>query len=143
METFYNILQNLQYYKPGKGNLPETAHTNITEFNHLAQEINDLLYRNEQVYISQKQFIENASHELQTPLAISLNRLELFASNHNLDEQQMQEISKISDSLSRLVRLNKSLLMLSKIENRQFADTEEIDINQLTKQLIGRFSRFC
>lgn len=142
-KPFYNILENLQYYKPGKGNLPETADTNISEFKHLAQEINDLLYRNEQVYISQKQFIENASHELQTPLAISLNRLELFASNYNLDEQQIQEISKISDSLSRLVRLNKSLLMLSKIENRQFADTEEVHINVLAEQLIEDFQDFA
>lgn len=142
-KPFYSILKNLQQYKPGTGKLPETAHSNITEFNHLDKELNELLLRNEEVYASQKQFIENAAHELQTPLAISLNRLELYASKHNLDEQQMEEISKVSDSLSRLVRLNKSLLMLSKIENRQFGDSEKVDFGQIFQQVTDDFLDFA
>lgn len=142
-KPFYTILKNLQQYRPGKGNLPEPAATGISEFEYLNQEINDLLKRNEEVYISQKQFIENASHELQTPLAISLNRLELYASTHNLDEQQIHEIGKISDSLSRLVRLNKSLLMLSKIENRQFADGPITDFMKIVQETVGDFQDFA
>ena len=111
------------------------SNTKIDEFRVLDTELTDMLARNEKIYSSQKQFIENASHELQTPLAISLNKLELLAESNNLPEDQMAELDKISDTLNRLVRLNKSLLMLSKIENRQFADEENINFNDLVRQL--------
>jgi signal transduction histidine kinase len=135
-KSFYNLLDRLKRYKLGTGNTFAAPASPVEEFSVLGAALEGLLERNEAVYASQKQFIENASHELQTPLAISLNKLELFAENNNLQEAQMVELSKISDTLNRLVRLNKSLLLLSKIENRQYADEEVIDFTEIILQLI-------
>lgn len=134
-KSFYEMLNGLKNFRLGTGNTFTAPHSPITEFKTLGLELEDLLKRNEEIYASQKHFIENASHELQTPLAISLNKLELFADNNNLPEDQMMEIGKISDTLNRLVRLNKSLLMLSKIENRQYADEDIVNFNDLITQL--------
>ncbi|MBE8728034.1 sensor histidine kinase [Flavobacterium hungaricum] len=130
-KSFYTILENLKEIKLGTGSKLKPIDSPINEFNILAKEVEKMLNRNESIYSSQKQFIENASHELQTPLAISINKLELFAENTVLTEEQMMEIGKITDTLNRLTRLNKSLLMLSKIENQQFSEEENINFNEL------------
>lgn len=138
-KSFYEMLSGLKNFRLGTGNSFTAPHSPISEFKTLGVELEDLLKRNEAIYSSQKHFIENASHELQTPLAISLNKLELFVEKSDLSEDQMVEIGRISDTLNRLVRLNKSLLMLSKIENRQYADEEPVNFSQLTKQLTEDF----
>lgn len=137
---FYSLLQNLKGYRPGSGTVVEMPKTHISEFQALSEELKELLQRNEATYASQKQFIENASHELQTPLAISLNKLDLFAENASLNEGELTELGRISETLQRLVRLNKSLLMLSKIENRQYQETETVNFNALTEQLLEDFA---
>lgn len=138
-KSFYQLLDRLKSFKLGTDTSFKSPHSPIEEFKILGKELEDMLKRNEAIYSSQKQFIENASHELQTPLAISLNKLELFADNNTLPDEQMMELGKISDTLNRLVRLNKSLLMLSKIENRQYAEEEVVDFNELLQQLVADY----
>src|SRR5690606_760416 len=84
--------------------------TQINEFQLLNNSVKKLLEKNIETYNSQKQFIENASHEMQTPLAIGLNKLELLVENHSLDEEALPIVSSVMDNLERLSRLNKSLL---------------------------------
>ena len=139
-KSFYIMLNGLKNFRLGTGSTFTAPDSHISEFKTLGLELEDLLQRSEAIYASQKHFIENASHELQTPLAISLNKLELFAENSSLPEEQMMEIAKVSDSLNRLVRLNKSLLMLSRIENRQFADEETVNFNEIAEQLTEDYS---
>lgn len=138
-KPFYSLMQKLKDYRPGGGKTFEETASPVAEFKVLSAGLKDLLERNEATYASQKQFIENASHELQTPLAISINKLELFADNTSLTENQLEELGKISDTLSRLVRLNKSLLTLSKIENRQYTETEPVDFNNLATELSEQY----
>lgn len=130
-KSFHIVLENLKEITLGTGSKLKPINSPIEEFNILANEVETMLNRNEIIYSSQKQFIENASHELQTPLAISINKLELFAENSVLSEEQMIEIGKITDTLSRLTRLNKSMLMLSKIENQQYSEEQNVDFNKL------------
>lgn len=139
-KSFYVILENLKEIKLGTGSKLKAIDSPIDEFNILAKEVETMLNRNESIYSSQKQFIENASHELQTPLAISINKLELFAENSVLADEQLMEIGKITDTLNRLTRLNKSLLMLSKIENQQFSEEENINFNELILVLTEDYS---
>lgn len=138
-KSFYLMMDRLKNFRLGSGSNFKAPDSPIQEFKTLGHELETLLQRNEAVFSSQKQFIENASHELQTPLAISLNKLELYVEKNNLDESQMMEISRINDTLNRLVRLNKSLLLLSKIENRQFAEEEEVNFNALAETLAEDF----
>ena len=134
-KPFYQLLQKLEKFRLDQ---PESVHmqqTPVEEFNILHKTIRKMLQSNVDVYNQQKQFIENASHELQTPLAISMNKLELLMEKNNLTETQMTVLMGVMQSMERLTRLNKSLLLLSKIENRQFQQVEKVSIDQLAKNL--------
>ncbi|RAW02337.1 sensor histidine kinase [Pseudochryseolinea flava] len=132
---FYAILDRLRNFRVESPELPAFSVTRVTEFNMLQESITTLLHRTVATFQSQKQFIENASHELQTPLAISINKLELLAEKQQHAEANLAEISSVIESLQRLTRLNKTLLLLSKIENRQFPEQTSVDFNQLLDHL--------
>ncbi len=120
---------------PGKP-VPELINdTQVLEFRQLNEAALALSKRNFQAYEQQKQFIENAAHELQTPLAVTLNKLELLSQSDNITENQLKNIDDIYRSLNKAIRLNKSLLLLSRIENSQFRDTAQVDIYKLIKEL--------
>lgn len=135
---FYKILDELKNYKIGSNHF-EKSKSNIKEFIELEDELAAMIQRNENIYDQQKQFIANASHELQTPLAIAGNKLELLIEDQEITENQAQKISEISQMLNRLKRLNKSLLTISKIENEQFKIKENLDFNELIKQSMNDF----
>ena len=88
------------------------------------------------MFEQQKQFIGNASHEIQTPLAICRNRLEMLMEDDSLSEKQLEELMKTHQTLEYITKLNKSLLLLSKIDNGQFTDTKEVDLNVLLRQYL-------
>jgi signal transduction histidine kinase len=142
-KPFYRLLHQLEKFSIEKDNKIRFEKTKIEEFQLLNDRIDRLLKKSVESYKSQKEFIENASHELQTPLAISINKLELMAENANLPPAQMEELGTVLHSLERLTRLNRSLLLLSRIENRQFAETEKINWNALVKQIINEFEDFA
>ena len=133
---FYKLLQRLEQFNIEKDTEIKFEETKIDEFRLLNERVSKLLKKSVDSYSSQKEFIENASHELQTPLAISINKLELLVENSNLEQEQMEALAAILDNLEKLTRLNRSLLLLSKIENRQFVDLETVDFNPLLKQVI-------
>ena len=139
-KPFYSILAKLKKFRlEGDQNFPGTK-TNVTEFNDLNETVSDLLQRTVDAFNSQKQFIENASHELQTPLAIGINKLELMAEKNSFTDEQLVELSSVIQSLERLTRLNKTLLLLSKIENRQFKDETPVNFNELSRRVVNAFS---
>ncbi len=108
----------------------------VQEFKEIETVILEASERSKQVYEEQKRFIGNASHEIQTPIAICQNRLELLVDETQLDEHQLTEIEKTLDTLGYISRLNKSLLLLSKIDNHQFEEEAEIEINKVVNQAL-------
>jgi len=102
--------------------------------------VQKFVHRNIDTYTNQKKFIENASHELQTPLAISINKLESLAEDSRLNPEQLKLVASALDHLERLTRLNKSMLLLSKIENKQFAEASPVNINDLIQKISADFS---
>ena len=100
----------------------------ITEFNQLNQVFEKMHERIKQDYQNLKEFIENISHEIQNPLAIIKSRVDLLQQNENIDKLQAELIQSIQGSAIRLSNLNKSLILLSKIDNNQFSEREEVDI---------------
>lgn len=127
-EPFYTLLSNLKKFRLDNTKMIEFPKTRISEYAELNESVRILLERSIGTFVEQKNFIENASHELQTPLAITINRLELLLDASNLSEQQMNEISSILNNLNRMKRLNSSLLLLSKIKNKQYVTSEEVDL---------------
>ncbi|MEP0481405.1 MAG: HAMP domain-containing sensor histidine kinase, partial [Nonlabens sp.] len=97
---------------------------------------NILLLHTTETYEQQKEFIGNASHELQTPLAITINKLELLIEKGRLETDQAEGISEVLQIIERLVKLNKSLLLLTKIENRQFLYNQTISLNEVIDKTI-------
>lgn len=130
----------LARYQLNKPNEPLRNPTKIDEFAQLNQGIEAAMQRSEDLYRQQRLFIGNASHELQTPLAISLNRLEMLLEDEALEERQLDELLKIRQTLLGLSKLNRSLLLLSKIENGQYAEeVEDIDVGERTRQLLDDY----
>ncbi|MBT1696951.1 HAMP domain-containing histidine kinase [Fulvivirgaceae bacterium PWU4] len=139
-KPFYHALDNLERFKPGSQESFTPVSSNVNEFSSLNKTIASLLQRTTETFNSQKQFIENAAHELQTPLAISINKLELLTEKNTLTEDQLHEIGAVINNLERLTRLNKTLLLLSRIENRQFPEVHSIDFNALVNRLVTLFT---
>lgn len=139
---FYDILNRMKTFRIDQQDKTPVVKSKVKEFQELRDAVDKLLKRSVDAYRHQKQFIENAAHELQTPLAISFNRLELFSEKHDLSSDQMAEIERILENLRRVARLNKSLLMLSRIENRQFGSRTNMSINTLVQELLDDLSDF-
>lgn len=139
LKPFGKIINQLQNYRFGQTLKVEPIQTNVLEFDILQNEISTMIDRNERVFNDQKLFIENASHELQTPIAIASNKIDIILENENIDEFVYVQLVDTKNSLWRMVNLNKSLLMLSRIENQQYKDHEKINFSALIKELIEDF----
>lgn len=136
MRPLYVLLHWLDKYRMGKKNEPLQNKTHVSEFRKLNEAVVRYAERSERMFEQQKQFIGNASHEMQTPLAICRNRLEMLMEDESLSENQLEELMKTHQTLEHITKLNKSLLLLSKIENGQFADTVPVEVNKLLGQYL-------
>ena len=114
-------------------------HSDITEFTELNDAVSIMENRVSQDYDEIKNFTENASHEIQTPLAIIKSKLELLSQSESLKEEQMDTIQSVSEAANRLSKLNQSLILLTKIDNRQFHENEEINLGDLINKHLGNF----
>lgn len=137
LRPFQEILNQIKAYRTSKNKTIETVDSPIKEFDELEQEFLEMVQRNEDAFHQQKLFIENASHELQTPLAATINQLDLVLEKGNLPEYELVKIAEAKDSLWRLVQLNKSLLLLSRIDNKQYAFQEKVNFNLVFKDWIS------
>lgn len=136
LRPLYALLQWLDGYLPGHLPRQVPKDSRVKEFNRLNRAAWEAVKRSETLFEQQKQFIGNASHELQTPLAVCNNRIEWLLDNTELTEEQMGELFKTKQTLAYIVRLNKSLLFLSRIDNGQFADACPVEINRLVRRLL-------
>ena len=136
MKPFYRLLEWLEGYRLGTGKTMLQNPTNTTEFQKLNEAVMSFASHNEEVYEQQKLFIGNASHEMQTPLAVCMNRLEMLMEDEALTENQLKEIVGTYQTLEYASKLNRSLLLLSKIDNSQFVEEKEIDMNGLVKRYL-------
>lgn len=139
MKPFYILLDWLEKFRLGKKNDVLDNPTHTTEFRKLNEAVSRFASHSEEMFEQQKQFIGNASHEIQTPLAICQNRLEMLMEDETLSEQQMGEIAKTCQTLEYVSKLNKSLLLLSKIDNSQFASVEKVCLNEILYRYLGDY----
>ncbi|WP_211206515.1 HAMP domain-containing histidine kinase [Aequorivita sublithincola] len=105
---FYDILNRLKNYRVDKEETSINIPTKTAEFVELQKASNALISHSREAYKSQKQFTENASHELQTPLAIIANKLELLLESENLKDADANTIAEVINMVERLTQLNKS-----------------------------------
>ncbi|GAP43373.1 MAG: HAMP domain-containing histidine kinase [Bacteroidia bacterium] len=136
-KPFYLTLEKIEMFEIDKTNQPQLTKTNIEEFNRLNQSIEKLIEKNTTIYRNQREFVENAAHELQTPLAVFQAKIDTLIQRSDVSEEQSVILCSLNESVSRLNRLNKNLLLLSKIENEIYSSIEPICINEIIeKQLV-------
>ncbi len=133
-QPFYATLKQIEHFDIDKSIAPDLLETDIEEFYRLNVSINSLIERNTTIYKSQKEFIENAAHELQTPLAVFQAKLETLMQHPDLTPDQADILLKLAESASRLNRLNKNLLLLSKIDNSHYSEKEKVSLKNIIEK---------
>lgn len=137
---FFSTLEKVKQFDISSNqNIHLPPSTGTAEFDELNKVIASLIGNVNQAYHQQKQFVENASHEMQTPLAIIRSKLELLINQPELTEKAASLLSDITDANDRLSQMNRTLLLLAKIENNQFPDVEEINISSLLQNFINNY----
>jgi len=135
-KPFYDTLQKIEQFSLTSGKKPKFKPTNIKEFVRLNEQLSKLIEKNLKIYMQQKEFVENASHELQTPLAVFQSQIDMLLQQPDLTKTETDIIQSLYSTSSRMTRLNKNLLLLAKIDNEQFEHRETIDfVKVLYEQL--------
>ncbi|WP_103866394.1 HAMP domain-containing sensor histidine kinase [Aquimarina sp. I32.4] len=135
-KPFYHtiaIIKNLNIVKPQPLLFRKTK---IIEFKELNSTIEIMSIQMVKDYINLKEYIENTSHEIQTPIAIIKNKIEILMQDKNLLENQLTTLNQIHEYAGRISKLKENLSLLSKIDNNQFINTIEIPITDYLKQRI-------
>lgn len=138
-KPFYQTLVQIQNFNLEQHHLPEFSKPGTTEFLQLNRAVEQLMKENLRAYRAQKEFTENAAHELQTPLSVFQTKLDLLIQDPSVTEEQAAIIQHLYESVSRLSRLNKNLLLLTKIDNGQYPEKEKISLSGLVEQVLPYF----
>ncbi len=136
---FYNTLNQIQDFEIDKNKPPDFIATDIDEFDRLNKSLEKLIEKNITIYKSQKEFVENAAHELQTPLALFQTKIDTLT-QLNLNKEQSCVVASLNMDVSRLNRLNKNLLLLSKIDNESFLEKNTIVLNDYINKHLAFFA---
>lgn len=139
-EPFYRTLADLKKYHLAQSEPIVFSKTDISEFEELHKALNILIMRIRNDYLNLKEFTENASHEIQTPLAIISAKLDLLFQNETLSEDQLIILQDINSAVFKLSKLIQSLLTLAKIENKQFKESGQINFAELIHKQLDELS---
>jgi signal transduction histidine kinase len=130
-KIFYNTIKNLSNYDVNKHEQFTLQESDITEFEDLNKVIQTMTDKINADYINLKEYTENASHEIQNPLAIINSKMELLLQSSDLSEKHYKAVVDAYEASNRLSRLNKTLILLAKIGNRQFPESEEVNLKKI------------
>ncbi|MDR2118639.1 MAG: HAMP domain-containing histidine kinase [Tannerellaceae bacterium] len=136
---FYRLLDELKKFRLDNRSMIDLEETNIKEYRQLNESVKKLLEKNIRIFTEQKIFIENTSHELQTPLAIVIAKLEMLLEKYRDDAYHTEETVRILHILGRMKRLNSNLLLLSKIRNNQFLHTSPVNLREVSEAVLAEF----
>ena len=139
---FYATIEQLGGFRLDGPTNPAFPESHIREFGLLSRSLSELTTKLRRQFSLQKQFTENASHELQTPLAIAGAELDFLLQSKHLAEADYTHLQRATDALSRLNQLNRSLLLLTQVENNQFATDEQLDLSALLTQYVNEYEPF-
>jgi signal transduction histidine kinase len=136
---FYHTLDKINNYKVDLAQSMALPKSSIQEFDELSVAIEKMAVKINNEFNILKEFTENASHEIQTPLAIIKNKLEILLQSPQMSKEQMDLISSASMATKRLSKLNEALIILSKIENRQFHEVLDLSVNDMVNGILSSF----
>lgn len=138
-KPFYASLEQIEQFEIDKHTTSMFLPTAIEEFDRLHQSLARLMERNQLIFKSQREFVENASHELQTPLAVFQANIDTLMQQQDITPEQAALLEKLNGNVSRLNRLNRNLLLLSKIDGEHYDSAEEVFLKPLIDKHFGFF----
>lgn len=128
---FYDTLSKIKTWNIKRNQILQFKETNIDEFNLLNDTVKDLTQQITSDYKRLKEFTENVSHEAQTPLSIISTKIELLMQqSDSFSDKQNQHLQQTYLATQRLYKLNQALILLSRIENKQFIEVNKVDLNE-------------
>lgn len=130
-KVFYSTVDRIQNYNVRSGEKLKLEDSEIKEFDDLNKVLNSMTDRIEKDYLNIKEYTENAAHEFQTPLAIINSKMENLLQDDSLLEKQLNAIAEAYEASNRLSRINKTLLLLTRIENLQYPEKEEVKLHEI------------
>jgi len=138
-KPFYENLKSLKKYSLINNQKLNLIDSDIDEFEDLNEVLDELTNRLKDDYIKLKEFSENASHEMQTPLAIINAKLDNLLQNEKMDEKDVQQIQTILRTVNRLSKLSKSLTLLTKLESAEYQSLKKIKVKGFIQNRINDF----
>ena len=137
LRPFYKVvnekLKNVKH--PTSVNLTPVA-TNTFEFAYLDRSINEMMSQIHAAFQLEREFITNVSHELLTPISILQNRVENMINDPQVPEEVVNKLAESQKTLSRLARVIKALLYISRIENEQYIKNESAELDTLVGDVL-------
>lgn len=138
-KPFFVNLERIKNFSIKSGDPITFVDSEILEFHELNREMESLTKKIQIDYRNLKQFTEDVSHEMQTPLAIMQAKIDTLINDEHLTEEQFTKFSSLQEDIQRLKQLNKKLILLAKIDNNQFTATSPIFFNQLIEESVVNF----
>lgn len=117
----------------------ELPSTNIEEFNELNDMFLSMTRKMRNDYLNLKEFNENASHEIQTPLAVIRSKTDLLMQQKKLSKESLNLVKSINEATTKLFKLNQGLLLISKIDNQVFHETRLLSLKEITEKAIDNY----
>lgn len=133
-QPFYTTINHIREYQITERRTLQLSAVSIDELNLLNESLNKMTQNIYKDYTALKSFTENASHEMQTPLAVIRSKIDVLLQNTELNEKSLQQILSIEDSAQKLAKLHQSLLLLTKLENKQFVLNENVDLKKILSE---------
>lgn len=133
---FFTNLKNVQGFSVSGSTELKLHESSIDEFKELNFTLEDLTRRSRKEYLALREFTENASHEIQTPLSIIQSKLDRM-SQLEISAQMAAYIVEAKSGVDRLAKMNKNLLLLAKLDNNIFVAKQEIQLHEILASQIS------
>ena len=136
-KPFFENLSKLKHYDITKKNPVRLESSGISEFEALNEVVTALMNQVIRDFQNLKEFNENISHEIQTPLAIIRNKMVLLLESQNLDQKELQWVQAAFQEANKLSKIGKSLVLISRIENQEFSRLDSVDVRGIIDNIVG------
>ncbi|MEP7373667.1 MAG: HAMP domain-containing sensor histidine kinase [Chitinophagaceae bacterium] len=141
-KPFRTTLTSIKNFDLDAPSAIKTEKTSIAEFNELNESIHTMTEKAVKDYLSLKDFTDHASHEMQTPLAVVNSKLDILIQDPGLDEKNLRHLQSIYNAVDKMSKLNQSLLLLTKIDNKQFFESRKVDIRSTVKNKLDELDEW-
>ncbi len=142
LKDFFDTLKKLETFSIKSGDQLKVNKSTIEEFEQLNRKLLFLSEKASSEYRSLKEFSEEMNHEIQTPIAVVKSKLELMLQTSDLSEENISLLNTALKNLSKLERINRSILLLNKLEHKDLFENSDINLSEEIKNIITTYDDF-